>query len=113
MIGDKMRAHGITAQAFGYAWITAAELEFTFLSISERPIAEGICYRDRARSLRPGISELELRPGTKDCFAMLRDAGLTVWCLTMGNTKRVHGYFERAGVGGSESRVSGWVLHDL
>ncbi|KAF4615868.1 hypothetical protein G7Y89_g15247 [Cudoniella acicularis] len=35
-IGPKLLAHNITPKFFGYSWITAAELEFTFLSISER-----------------------------------------------------------------------------
>lgn len=119
VIGDRLRAHSITAQAFGYSWMTAAELEFTFLSISERyrpykGVLQALFFRtlymagvqsprafatdaERDQCVQ-GYSELELRPGTNECFAVLRNAGFTVWCLTTGDTTRVHGYFERAGV---------------
>ncbi|KAH7141629.1 putative 2-haloalkanoic acid dehalogenase [Dactylonectria macrodidyma] len=119
VIGEKLVAKNITANAFGFTWMTAAELEFTFLSISERhrpykDVLSALFFRtlfmvgvtaprefatDAERdACVQGYSELELRPGTKECFATLRDAGFTVWCLTTGDTKRVGGYFERAGV---------------
>lgn len=119
VIGDKLQAHHITARSFGYTWMTAAELEFTFLSISERyrpykEVLRAVFFRSlymmgvespRDFATEPeqdqcvqGYSELEMRPGTKECFAKLRDAGFTIWCLTTGDVKRVHGYFERAGV---------------
>lgn len=119
VIGDKLLANNITAQSFGYSWMTPAELEFTFLSISEcyRPYKEvlkALFFRSLYMAGIPsprsfateterdecvqGYSELELRPGTKECFAVLRNAGFTVWCLTTGDTTRVRGYFERAGV---------------
>lgn len=119
VIGEKLLAKNITATSFGFTWMTAAELEFTFLSISERhrpykDVLTALFFRtlfmvgvtaprdfatDAERdACVQGYSELELRPGTKECFATLRDAGFTVWCLTTGDTKRVGGYFERAGV---------------
>lgn len=118
-IGQKLNIHNITARSFGFAWMTAAELEFTFLSISERykpykEIMSALFYRTlfmmgvedprafatdaEQEQCARGYSELELRPGTKDCFAKLRAAGFTVWCLTTGDTKRVRGYFQRGGV---------------
>ncbi|CAL5870231.1 uncharacterized protein PFLUO_LOCUS4466 [Penicillium psychrofluorescens] len=119
VIGDKLLAKNITARSFGFTWMTAAELEFTFLSISERyrpykDVITALFFRtlymvgvesprtfateaERDQCVQ-GYSELELRPGTSDCFAILRNAGFTVWCLTTGDTKRVRGYFERAGV---------------
>lgn len=118
-IGDRLLANNITGRAFGFSWMTAAELEFTFLSISERyrpykDVLTALFFRtlhmfgieaprefatesERAKCVQ-GYSELELRPGTKECFSILRNAGFTVWCLTTGDTKRVRGYFERAGV---------------
>jgi 2-haloacid dehalogenase len=36
VIGNRLLARNITARSFGFTWMTAAELEFTFLSISER-----------------------------------------------------------------------------
>ncbi|KAH6962376.1 putative 2-haloalkanoic acid dehalogenase [Ilyonectria sp. MPI-CAGE-AT-0026] len=119
VIGEKLLAKNITATSFGFTWMTAAELEFTFLSISERhrpykDVLTALFFRtlfmvgvaaprefatDAERdACVQGYSELELRPGTKECFATLRDAGFTVWCLTTGDTKRVGGYFERASV---------------
>jgi 2-haloacid dehalogenase len=119
VIGDRLRTHNITAEHFGFTWMTAAELEFTFLSISEsyRPYKEvlkALFYRslwmagvkdprtlvteaERDQCIE-GYSKLELRPGAKECFEKLRSEGFTVWCLTTGDTQRVRGYFERAGV---------------
>lgn len=119
VIGDRLRAKNLTAQSFGFSWMTAAELEFTFLSISERyrpykDVLEALFYRalwmcgitdprdlftDAERDLCiQGYSELRLRPGAKECFETLRNNGFTVWCLTTGDTKRVRGYFEKGGV---------------
>lgn len=119
VIGDKLRSQHLTAQCFGFSWMTAAELEFTFLSISERyrpykDVLQAIFYRtlwmagvvdpralvtDAERDLCiQGYSELELRPGAKECFQILRDNGFTVWCLTTGDKKRVGGYFEKGGI---------------
>ena len=49
-IGPKLNASTINSQLFGYSWMTAAELEFTFLSVSERykpykEILEGTFFR--------------------------------------------------------------------
>jgi 2-haloacid dehalogenase len=118
-IGPKLRVHNITPQMFGYSWMTASELEFTFLSISERykpykDVLKALFYRtlwmagaqdpksiateeERDMCIQ-GYSELELRPGLKQCFAKLREEGFTVWCLTTGDVKRVRGYFERGRV---------------
>lgn len=49
---------------------------------------------ERTKSCR-ACSELELRPRIYDQFPILTEAGVTVWYLTTGNTKRVRGYFER------------------
>ncbi|KAF7594753.1 hypothetical protein BBP40_008460 [Aspergillus hancockii] len=119
IIGVKLLAQNITPQHFGFTWMTAAELEFTFLSISERykpyrEVITALFYRslhmagiadprsfasdaERDQCVQ-GYSELELRPGIRECFAKLREAGFTVWCLTTGDTARVRGYFERGGV---------------
>ncbi|KAL4780067.1 HAD-like domain-containing protein [Aspergillus varians] len=118
-IGDRLRAHNIAPRFFGYSWMTAAELEFTFLSISERyqpykQILEAVFYRtlwmagiQRPRSFATdaerdrciqGYWSLQLRPEIKQCFAKLREGGFTIWCLTTGDTARVRGYFEQGGV---------------
>lgn len=118
-IGDKLRPHNITSKFFGYSWMTAAELEFTFLSISERykpynSVLKALFYRtlwmagiedprtlvtEKERDLCiKGYSELQLRPGAKECFATLRSEGFTIWCLTTADLQRVQGYFEKGGV---------------
>lgn len=119
VIGERLVRQNIPAAFFGFSWMTAAELEFTFLSISERyksykEILAALFFRtlhmagienprafateaERDQCVQ-GYSELELRPGTKECFETLRAAGFTVWCLTTGDAKRVQGYFERSGV---------------
>ncbi|KAK3676545.1 hypothetical protein LTR78_003821 [Recurvomyces mirabilis] len=119
VMGAKLRKHTVTAQHFGFTWQTAAELEFTFLSIagSYKPyqdVLRGLFYRtlmlcgvlgprklatddDREQCIE-GYSNLQLRPGCRECFQLLRDNGFTVWCFTTGDIKRVRGYFESAGV---------------
>lgn len=118
-LGDRLRAHNITPQFFGYSWMTAAELEFTFLSISERycpykEVLQAMFYRtlwmagiqdprgfatDKERDqCIQGYWSLGLRPGIKKCFNQLREGGFTIWCLTTGDTARVCGYFKRGDV---------------
>ncbi|RAK99575.1 putative 2-haloalkanoic acid dehalogenase [Aspergillus ibericus CBS 121593] len=118
-LGSQLRAHNLTAQTLGFTWMTNAELQFTFLSISEsykpyKLILTELFYQtlhmigiadphafatmEQRDLCVEGYAALELRPGTRDCFAQLRAAGFTVWCLTTGDTARVRGYFERAGV---------------
>ncbi|PYH47142.1 putative 2-haloalkanoic acid dehalogenase [Aspergillus saccharolyticus JOP 1030-1] len=118
-LGPQLAAHNLTAQAFGFTWMTNAELQFTFLSISERykpyklvltelfyqtlsmiGVANPTAFATAAQrdACVEGYSALELRPDTAACFATLRAAGFTVWCLTTGDTQRVRGYFLRAGV---------------
>ncbi|KAL2829423.1 HAD-like domain-containing protein [Aspergillus cavernicola] len=118
-IGPRLLAHNITPEFFGYSWMTAAELEFTFLSISQRyrpykAILEAVFYRtlwmagiqdprnfatvqERDECIR-GYWGLTLREGVQECFERLRADGFTVWCLTTGDTARVRGYFEKGGV---------------
>ncbi|EFQ89580.1 hypothetical protein CFE70_003036 [Pyrenophora teres f. teres 0-1] len=119
VLGDKLVKYTITPKHFGFSWQSAAELEFTFLSIagSYKPykdILRGTFYRtlmlagvgdprasftdeERDQCIE-GYSALQLRPGCEAAFNILRDNGFTVWCFTTGDVKRVRGYFERAGV---------------
>ncbi|PYH98148.1 2-haloalkanoic acid dehalogenase [Aspergillus ellipticus CBS 707.79] len=118
-LGPQLSAHHLTAQALGFTWMTNAELQFTFLSISEsyKPykivltelfyqtlfmigVADPRSFATDAQrdACVEGYSKLELRAGTRECFARFREAGFTVWCLTTGDVQRVRGYFERAGV---------------
>lgn len=116
-IGPKLRQHTITAQHFGFTWQTAAEMEFTFFSISGgykpyKGLLSGFFYRTLSLCGVPdpkkvftdeerdkcveGYSTLQMRPGTHEAFQILRDNGFTVWALSTGDVERVSGYFERA-----------------
>ncbi|KAI9641622.1 hypothetical protein NHQ30_009476 [Ciborinia camelliae] len=118
-IGAKLLAHNITPQFFGYSWMTAAELEFTFLSISERytpykGILEATFYRTlwfagvgdpralctdaEVAACVQGYAELTLREGAKECLEILEKGGFQVWLLTTADLARVQGYFSQAGV---------------
>lgn len=118
-IGKKLQSHGITAQIFGFSWMTSAELEFTFMSISSRHTAyskvmKATFYRtlwfagikeprklftDEERDLcQEGYALLGLREGAKECIELLRSNGWNVWCLTTADIPRVQGYFKRGGV---------------
>jgi 2-haloacid dehalogenase len=118
-IGAKLLLHSITARHFGYTWMTAAELEFTFLSISERykpykEVMKALFYRTlwmagiqdprgfASESERDeciaGYAELKLRDGAREGIERLRAEGFTVWCFTTGDVTRVRGYFDKAGV---------------
>lgn len=119
VIGDKLLAEGIKPSLFGYTWMTTAELEFTFLSISSRhttynEVMKAMFYRvlwisgithprsfatDEERDrCQEGYSMLTLREGARECISILHDAGFKVWCLTTANPERVRGYFERGGM---------------
>ena len=119
VIGPKLRGEGIKPSLFGYTWMTTAELEFTFLSISSRhttynEVMKAMFYRtlwmsgvESPRSFasdeerdrcQEGYSMLSPREGAKECIEVLRDAGFNVWCLTTANPERVRGYFERGGI---------------
>ncbi|PKX91097.1 putative 2-haloalkanoic acid dehalogenase [Aspergillus novofumigatus IBT 16806] len=108
-IGPKLSTYNITPNHFGYTWMTAAELEFTFLSISEsyRPykdVMRALFYRslfmagvadprsvftDEERdACIAGYASLQLRPELGPAFEKLRNAGFEVWCLTTGDVER-------------------------
>lgn len=117
VLGEKLRKSTVTPQHFGYTWQTAAELEFTFLSVSGRykpykDVLRGTFYRTLSLSgvknprelatdaereeCIEGYHALQLRPETRQTFQYLRDNGFTVWCFTTGDVARVKGYFDRA-----------------
>jgi 2-haloacid dehalogenase len=128
VLGEKLRKQTVTAQHFGFTWQTAAELEFTFLSIqgsykAYKDVLRGLFYRtlslcgvsnprelataEEREQCIEGYSALKVRPGCQEAFELLRNNGFKVWCLTTGDIKRVGGYFERAGINmPSESIVS-------
>ncbi|KAL4890097.1 HAD-like domain-containing protein [Aspergillus ambiguus] len=118
-IGEKLRGQCVHPQAFGYAWMEAAEREYAYLSMSKRyqpflDVFDAIFYRtlwfcgineprtfasdeDKA-TLIASYHNLEPRDGLHEAVQKLRDAGFTVWCLTTGDVGRVRGYFLRNGI---------------
>jgi 2-haloacid dehalogenase len=118
-LGDKLRTEGIKAKLLGFAWMEAAEREYTYLSISggyvpfwkvfqplffrilwmagiEEP--RTFCTEEDSLHMVEAYKKLDARPGLQECFGKLRDAGFTVWALTSGDVERVRGYFLRSGV---------------
>jgi 2-haloacid dehalogenase len=118
-LGPKLRAEGIKPKLLGFAWMEAAEREYTYLSISGGyksfwEVFQPLFYRmlwmagveeprkfatdEDSLYIVEAYKKLDVRPGLKECFEKLRNAGFTLWALTSGDTKRVMGYFERSGV---------------
>ncbi|KAL1613885.1 hypothetical protein SLS56_012222 [Neofusicoccum ribis] len=118
-LGERFAKEGIKPQLFAFAWMEAAEREYTYLSLSGRytvfsKVQAALFYR---MLYQAGIAEprkfatdadlaviteaytnLTMREGVPEMFAKLRAAGFTCWCLTAGDKKRVGGYFAKAGV---------------
>lgn len=119
-LGDRMRSQGIgPVPMFAYMWIEVAEREYTYLSmsgayVSYAEVFESIFWRmlwkagipeprdfatkDDLAAIMEGYRKMEMRPGARECVQKLRDAGFTVWGFTMGDLKRVGGYFAQAGI---------------
>lgn len=118
-LGDKLRAQGIKPSLLGYTWIEVAEREYTYLSMSGlyksyADVFAAIFWRMLYKAgieeprkfatevdlacIMDGYMRMETRPGAKECVAKLREAGFTVWAFTMGDLKRVGGYFAAGGV---------------
>ncbi|KAF2089927.1 HAD-like protein [Saccharata proteae CBS 121410] len=109
----------ISPQLFAFAWMEAAEREYTYLSISGRykvfsAVQSALFYRmlyqsgiaeprkfandEDLKVLMDAYSRLEMREGVVEAFQKLRGAGWTVWALTAGDVRRVGGYFKAAGL---------------
>lgn len=118
-LGDRLRAEGIKPSLLGYCWIEVAEREYTYLSMSGlyktyAEIFKAIFWRmlykagieeprkfadeDDLAAIMEGYMKMEMRSGAKECVSKLREAGFTVWAFTMGDLKRVGGYFVNGGV---------------
>lgn len=116
-LGEKLRAEGIKPTVFGYLWLEVAEREYTYCSMSGRylpfsQVLKSLFWRvlwkcgisepkqfvtnDDLEAMMQGYSDMEMRPGAEECVQKLRDAGFTVWGLTMGDLKRVGGIFKRS-----------------
>lgn len=111
-LGTKLIAEGIKPQLLGFAWIEAAEREYTYLSISGRYVTfqdvfQTLFYRmlwmagieeprkfatdEDNEYISQEYTKLQPRPGLKECFEKLRGAGFTVKALTAGDRRRVLG----------------------
>jgi len=118
-LGSKLKAEGIKPQLLGFAWMEAAEREYTYLSISGRyvifqDVFQALFYRmlwmagieeprkfatdEDNEYIMEQYTKLQPRPGLKECFAKLRAAGFTVKALTAGDLMRVGGYFKQSGI---------------
>lgn len=119
ILSPALTPHNISPQHFGYTWQTAAELEFTFLSISSQytpytTVLRGVFYRtlhlcgvpnprdvvseEQVDACVQAYSELEVRDGVREALNSLGHHGWKVWCFTSSTPSRVQGYFERAGI---------------
>lgn len=115
-LGAQLKAEGIKPKLFGFAWMEAAEREFSYLDMSGRyvpfwTVFQPLFYRmlwmagieeprkfatdEDSTFIVNSYRDLEARPGVVDCWTKLREAGFTVWALTSGDTKRVAGYLSR------------------
>ncbi|KAL4887543.1 HAD-like protein [Aspergillus karnatakaensis] len=118
-LGPRLREQNIGSRIFGYAWMEAAEKEYTYLSLSGGyvkvfDVFRSVFYRtlwqagitdprsfasDEDREfVLSAYRELKPRPGVAECFAKLREGGFRVWCLTAGDVERVKGYLDAAGL---------------
>ncbi|KAI6379393.1 hypothetical protein MCOR25_001981 [Pyricularia grisea] len=118
-LGEKLRSRCILPKLLGYAWLEAAEREYTYLSISGRykvfiDVFEALFWRmlwmagvEDPRSfateedlafVMAKYQDLEARPGIAACFEALRRDGFTVWAFTTGDKARVSGYFRKNGI---------------
>ncbi|KAF4120236.1 2-haloacid dehalogenase [Geosmithia morbida] len=118
-LGERLRAECIKPKLLSYAWIEAAEREYTYLSISGRyvpfhDVFESLFYRmlwmagieeprrfatdDDLGYVLEQFKNLQARPGVAECFELLHEAGFTCWAFTAGDAVRVHGYFTRNGI---------------
>ncbi|KAL4884473.1 Haloacid dehalogenase-like hydrolase-domain-containing protein [Aspergillus karnatakaensis] len=119
VIGPRLQKYSINAAHFGYTWMTAAELEFSFLSMSSRykpyrEILSALFYRslymagisnprdlvnnEERDECVQGYSTLKIRDQVKEAFEILREGNFEVWCLTSGDLARVQGYFQSGDV---------------
>ena len=118
-LGVRLREHCIAPFHLINTWIEAAERECTYLGLSGRPTSFDACvyslfYRalwlagipkprefasdEDLQHIMEAYAALPPREGVEECFRVLREGGFEVWGFTMGDQKRVAGYFERAGV---------------
>ena len=118
-MGQRFREHNIGSRLFAYCWMEATEREYTYLSLSGKyikcfDIFGSIFYRtlwqagiqnprefasdDDCDFMLAAYRKLKPREGLDKCLETLRAGGFTVWCLTAGDTERVNGYLQAAGV---------------
>lgn len=115
-LGPRLKAAGIDSKTLFFSWFYAAQRDFTYTSIagSYTPIAQilgqtirracrtvdfdGHVSDDDVTAIMNGMMSLEARPGLKECYDGLRDAGWDVYGVTNGGKDASLGYYKQAGV---------------
>jgi len=118
-LGEKLRAECIKPKLLGFAWMEAAEREYTYMSMSGKytvffDVFGPLFYRmlwmagiqeprkfatDEDKDyILAAYRQLKLRPGAVECVEKLRAAGFTVWAFTAGDIARVGAYFKSGGI---------------
>lgn len=115
-LGLQLKSVGVDPKTFFFAWFYAAQRDFTYTSIvgSYMPIAQilqdtirracrivdftGDVSDDDVSAIMNAVMSLEARPGLKECYNGLKDAGWDVYVVTNGGKETSLGYCEKAGV---------------
>ncbi|PWN48069.1 haloacid dehalogenase [Violaceomyces palustris] len=126
-LGDKLAPYGVPSKLLFYAWVTSTERDYSYLSQIKayKPFAEimkhtlnrvlfqagiedpdSIAGPEDAAYIIKGYHSLRPRPGMDKMMEKLRSAGFDVWCCTDADTRRVKGYFDKAGVEMPLSKIS-------
>ncbi|KAL7419432.1 hypothetical protein Q5752_006270 [Cryptotrichosporon argae] len=117
LLGDKLKAHGITAKLLYYSWITSTERDYSYLSQIKqyKPFAKimqhtfvrllfqagvpdpiNFCTPEQVAEIIQAHHHLKPNPGLEELLSILREGGFEVFCCSDANIERVKGYFDRA-----------------
>lgn len=115
-LGPQLKSVGIDSKTLFFSWFYAAQRDFTYTSIvgSYTPMIQilqqtfrracrivdftGDISDDDISAVMNGMKTLEARPGLKECYDGLRDAGWDVYGVTNGGKEASLGYYKEAGV---------------
>jgi 2-haloacid dehalogenase len=115
-LGPQLKSVGVDPKTFFFSWFYAAQRDFTYTSIvgSYTPIAQilqktirracrivdftGDVSDDDISAIMNAVKSLEARPGLKECYDGLRDAGWNVYGVTNGGKETSLNYYKQAGV---------------
>ena len=116
-LGSQLTAINSDARTLFFSWFYAAQRDFTYTSMAEQytPIAQILKHTFRRACLivdmpddvvsdedvaavMTAITQLPPRPGLKECFDGLRDAGWDVYAVTNGGKQTSLEYFRLANI---------------